>query len=355
MIVMKRICLFFIFTLPCLFCDDDIEQELKLDLFSNDYTQLQSLFSNCSKLKDPLGAYPIKQSPPVYPRRALENGIEGIVLIKMLVRKDGTVKETEVVWSSADDSRSQNLFHSRSIKAGNKFIYKPKLNKDGQKVEFTSYSTIAYSIEGNEEVLNLGNQSREFRKYRKLMKNDPQRFLEEIDIVLNKNILQPMQKAIYLYFKALALSQQGEEKEKIIQTFEESQKLYWEIQTYVTDDEDEKDIYLMGRNESKLHTFVGPLLSQLYLEKRMWNEAAIQSSTVIRNSRQNQKKPSGRLYQSYIHLGISAFNLKLWCEADESWTIAKAMAKRLKREFPDSLSKFKDEAKKRHNLQSSLH
>ena len=355
MIVMKRICLFFIFTLPCLFCDDDIEQELKLDLFSNDYTQLQSLFSNCSKLKDPLGAYPIKQSPPVYPRRALENGIEGIVLIKMLVRKDGTVKETEVVWSSADDSRSQNLFHSRSIKAGNKFIYKPKLNKDGQKVEFTSYSTIAYSIEGNEEVLNLGNQSREFRKYRKLMKNDPQRFLEEIDIVLNENILQPMQKAIYLYFKGRVLSQQGEEKEKIIQTLEESQKIYWKIHTYVTDDEDEKDIYLMGRNESKLHTFVGPLLSQLYLEKRMWNEAAIQSSTVIRNSRQNQKKPSGRLYQSYIHLGISAFNLKLWCEADESWTIAKAMAKRLKREFPDSLSKFKDEAKKRHNLQSSLH
>ena len=350
MIVMKRLCLFFIFTLPCLFCADDIEQELKLDLFSNDYTQLQSLFSNCSKLKDPLGAYPIKQSPPVYPRRALEAGIEGITLVKIMVRKDGTVKETEVVWSSADDSRSQNLFHRSSIKAGNKFIYEPKLNKDGQKVEFTTYSTIAYSIDGNEEVLNLGNQSREFRKYRKLMKNDPQRFLEEIDIVLNENILQPMQKAIYLYFKARVLSQQGEEKEKIIQTLEESQKLYWKIHTYVTDDEDEKDIYLMGRNESKLHTFVGPLLSQLYLQKRMWNEAAIQSSTVIRNSRQNQKKPSGRLYQSYIHLGISAFNLKLWCEADESWAIAKAMAKRLKREFPDSLSKFKDEANKRRNL-----
>jgi len=29
------------------------------------------------------------------------------------------------------------------------------------------------------------------------------------------------------------------------------------------------------------------------------------------------------------------------------------MAKRLKKEFPDSLSKFKDEAKKRRNLQSS--
>jgi len=159
-----------------------------------------------------------------------------------------------------------------------------------------------------------------------------------------------MQKAIYLYFKGLVLSQQGEEKEKIIQTLEESQKLYWKIHTYVTDDEDEKDIYLMGRNESKLHTFVGPLLSQLYLQKRMWNEAAIQSSTVIRNSRQNKKKPSGRLYQSYIHLGISAFNLKLWCQADESWAIAKAMAKRLKREFPDSLSKFKDEANKRRNL-----
>ena len=350
---MKRLCLLFMFSFSYLFSAEEIEQKLELDLSSIDYTQLQSLFSGCSKLKDPLGAYPIKQSPPVYPTRAIEEGIEGITLIKMMVRQDGTVKETEVVWSSADDSRSQNLFHSRSIKAGNKFIYEPKLNKHGQKIEFTAYSTVVYSIEGREEVLNLGNQSREFRKYRRLMKNDPQRFLEEIDIVLNENILQPMQKAIYLYFKGRVLSQQGEEKEKIIQTLEESQKIYWKIHTYVTDDEDEKDIYLMGRNESKLHTFVGPLLSQLYLQKRMWNEAAIQSSTVIRNSRQNQKKPSGRLYQSYIHLGISAFNLKLWCEADESWGIAKAMAKRLKREFPDSLSKFKDEAKKRRNLQSS--
>ena len=347
---MKRLCLLFMFSFSYLFSAEEIEQKLELDLSSNDYTQLQSLFSGCSKLKDPLGAYPIKQSPPVYPTRAIEEGIEGITLIKMMVRQDGTVKETKVVWSSADDSRSQNLFHSRSIKAGNKFIYEPKLNKHGQKIEFTAYSTVVYGIKGQEEILNLGNQSKEFRKYRRLMKNDPQRFLEEIDILFNKNILQPMQKAIYLYFKGLVLSQQGEEKEKIIKTLEESQKLYWKIHTYVTDDEDEKDIYLMGRNESKLHTFVGPLLSQFYLEKRMWNEAAIQSSTVIRNSRQNKQKPSGRLYQSFIHLGISAFNLKLWCEADESWTIAKAMAKRLKREFPDSLSKFKDEANKRRNL-----
>ena len=43
----------------------------------------------------------------------------------------------------------------------------------------------------------------------------------------------------------------------------------------------------MGSNEAKLHTYVGTLLGQLYLEKSLWNEAAIQFSSVLRNVRNN--------------------------------------------------------------------
>ena len=104
----------------------------------------------------------------------------------------------------------------------------------------------------------------------------------------------------------------------------------------------------MGSNESKLHTFVGVLLGQLYLEKSMWNEAAIQYATVIRNVR-NNKIESPRFLQSYINLGIATYNLNLWCQADESWQSAINLGAKINTKFPDWLNVYKEEANKRRN------
>ena len=46
-------------------------------------------------LRDPLKTNPIKQEPPDYPRRSLELGISGTTLLKIRVKKDGTVGNTE--------------------------------------------------------------------------------------------------------------------------------------------------------------------------------------------------------------------------------------------------------------------
>ena len=114
---------------------------------------------------------------------------------------------------------------------------------------------------------------------------------------------------------------------------------------------EEKNIVLMGNNESKLHTYNGILLGQLYLEQSRWNEAAIQNASVIRNAR-NQKIDSPRYLQAYINLGISAYNLKHWCQASESWNSASELSKKIQRQLPEWILPFIAEANKRRALET---
>ncbi len=328
------------------------EQDQNLDLYPNEFQSMKSLFSSCINLSDPLKTNPIKQEPPDYPRRALQLGIGGTTLIKIRVNEDGTVKNTEIVWSSADNPKYKTIFDRSSIRSGNKFVYEPKVNSIGENIEFTAYAISKFYIEGTEETLYLGSQNRNFNKLKKMMSKDPNKFLNEVETLLGSNELEPLQRAIYLFFKGLTLYQQGEDRQKIISILEKSQKLYYEIFIYKTDNDEDKNLYLMGNNESKLHTYVGVLLGQLYLEKAMWNEASIQFSSVLRNMKNNKKSKSTRYLQSYINLGISTYSLKLWCQADESWNSAITMAKSLNKKFPDYLIKFKEDANKRRRQNS---
>ena len=319
-----------------------------LDLYSNEYQSIKSLYSSCDNLLDPFRSVPIMQIPPTYPRRALEEGIGGTVLTKIKINADGTVKTSEVVWASADSPKYKGIFNKNTINATNKFIYKPKVNEIGENIESTAHTIIAYSIVGLEETLYLGNQTRNYKKLKRLMKKDPDRFFKEVENLLNDNKLEPIQRAIYLFFKGLMMHKQGDNKDEVIKILQESQKLYYEVYEYQTDDKNEKNIFLMGSNESKLHTFVGVLLGQLYLEKSMWNEAAIQYATVIRNVR-NDKNESPRFLQSYINLGIATYSLNLWCQADESWQAAINLGAKINTKFPDWLNVYKEEANKRRN------
>ena len=319
-----------------------------LGLYSNEYQSIKSLYSSCGNLLDPFRSVPIKQLPPAYPRRALEKGIGGTVLIKIKINTDGTVKTSEVVWASTDDPKYQDIFNRSTINAANEYIYKPKVNERGENIESTAHTFIAYSIDGLEETLYLGNQTRNYKKLKRLMKKDPDKFFMEVEKLLNGNELEPIQRAVYLFFKGLMMHQLGEDKDEVIKILRESQKLYYTVYEYHTDDKNEKNIFLMGGNESKLHTFVGVLLGQLYLEKSMWNEAAIQYATVIRNVKRD-KIESPRFLQSYINLGIATYNLNLWCQADESWKSAINLGAKINTKFPDWLNVYKEEANKRRN------
>lgn len=73
---------------------------------------------------------PVVKVAPVYPRRALQRGIEGWVLLEFTVTKQGGTKDIIVVSSEPKSS----IFHSSAKRAATKFKYKPR-TEDGQPIE----------------------------------------------------------------------------------------------------------------------------------------------------------------------------------------------------------------------------
>jgi protein TonB len=83
------------------------------------------------------GSYvPIFQVPPVYPRRALERGIEGCVMLKFTVTKVGSTKEPEVEWSIPP-----GIFDRAAMRSALKYKYKPQI-RDGEAIEVPNVRTI---------------------------------------------------------------------------------------------------------------------------------------------------------------------------------------------------------------------
>tara|TARA_Y100001970_G_scaffold288855_1_gene417390 strand:- start:66406 stop:67047 length:642 start_codon:yes stop_codon:yes gene_type:complete len=83
------------------------------------------------------GSYvPIFQVPPVYPRRALERGIEGCVMLKFTVTKVGSTKEPVVEWSVPP-----GIFDRAAMRSALKYKYKPQI-RDGEPIEVPNVRTI---------------------------------------------------------------------------------------------------------------------------------------------------------------------------------------------------------------------
>ena len=78
----------------------------------------------------------IFQVPPVYPRRALERGIEGCVMLKFTVTKVGSTKEPEVEWSVPP-----GIFDRAAMRSALKYKYKPQI-RDGEAIEVPNVRTI---------------------------------------------------------------------------------------------------------------------------------------------------------------------------------------------------------------------
>ena len=72
---------------------------------------------------------PIVKVAPVYPRRALERGIEGYVIVEFTVTKTGAVKDPVVV-----EYHPSTIFNKAAIAAALKFKYKPRI-VNGEPIE----------------------------------------------------------------------------------------------------------------------------------------------------------------------------------------------------------------------------
>lgn len=86
---------------------------------------------------------PIVKVAPVYPRRALQRGIEGFVIVEFVVTKQGSVRDPVVI-----EAQPQGLFEQAAIDAALKFKYKPRV-VNGEAAEVAGVQNrITFQIDG---------------------------------------------------------------------------------------------------------------------------------------------------------------------------------------------------------------
>ena len=72
---------------------------------------------------------PIVKVAPVYPRRAVERGIEGYVIVMFTVTKTGAIKDPTIV-----EAQPPTIFNRAALAAAQKFKYKPRI-VNGEAIE----------------------------------------------------------------------------------------------------------------------------------------------------------------------------------------------------------------------------
>ncbi len=89
---------------------------------------------------------PIVKVAPVYPRRALQRGIEGFVIVQFTVTKTGTVRDPVVV-----EANPAGIFEQAAMDAALKFKYKPRV-VNGEATEVAGVQNrITFQMEGKGE------------------------------------------------------------------------------------------------------------------------------------------------------------------------------------------------------------
>ena len=79
----------------------------------------------------------------MYPRRALQRGIEGFVIVEFTVTKQGTVRDPIVV-----EANPEGIFEQAAIDAAMKFKYKPRVvNGEATSVSGVQ-NRISFQIDG---------------------------------------------------------------------------------------------------------------------------------------------------------------------------------------------------------------
>lgn len=90
---------------------------------------------------------PIVKVAPIYPDRALKEGIEGDVLLEFVVTETGAVRDAVVL-----EANPSGVFERAALKAVLKFKYKPRI-VDGRPVETTGVrNRIAFEISDDEKT-----------------------------------------------------------------------------------------------------------------------------------------------------------------------------------------------------------
>ena len=100
---------------------------------------------NASGMSSGDGEYlPIVKVAPIYPRRAQTRGISGYCIVEYTVTKTGSIRDPFPV-----DCQPKGIFERASLKASEKFKYKPRV-VDGEPIEVAGVQNkFTYELEEN--------------------------------------------------------------------------------------------------------------------------------------------------------------------------------------------------------------
>ena len=106
------------------------DTDVDMGMVNNAPTASISLNLSASGMSSGDGEYlPIVKVAPIYPRRAQTRGITGYCIVEYTVTKTGSIRDPQAI-----DCQPQGIFDRASVKAAEKFKYKPRV-VDGEPIE----------------------------------------------------------------------------------------------------------------------------------------------------------------------------------------------------------------------------
>jgi protein TonB len=108
----------------------EFDMDMDVDVVNLAPTAKVNVSINSSGMSSGDGEYlPIVKVAPIYPRRAQTRGITGYCIVEYVVTKTGSIRDPQPV-----DCQPQGVFERASLKAAEKFKYKPRV-VDGEPIE----------------------------------------------------------------------------------------------------------------------------------------------------------------------------------------------------------------------------
>ncbi|HAN69440.1 MAG TPA: energy transducer TonB [Halieaceae bacterium] len=108
----------------------DMDMDMDMNVVNTAPRASVDVSINSSGMSSGDGEYlPIVKVAPVYPRRAQTRGISGYCIVEYTVTRNGSIRDPRAV-----DCQPSGVFESASVKAAEKFKYKPRV-VDGEPIE----------------------------------------------------------------------------------------------------------------------------------------------------------------------------------------------------------------------------
>mgnify|MGYP001158725312 CR=1 FL=1 len=325
---------------------------LFLNFISSHEAKLHEV-EECREVKEKLKPVPISQPGPTYPTGALTQSVEANVLIEFTVNEKGKVEDPKTIWIDHTSDKKNDLFSRSALKSMNAHEYAPGRNEQGEAISVKGERVlIKYRIQGLEDNLMLNNTVLEKIILRTNVKDlSPksitrlEKALEQIDKQLQNKKLSGIERAAYLYIKGMTLFKLNAPNELIKKSLLESKSYYQN--DYI--DTIRGGVQVRGVSSSKLHTFGGLLLTQIYFVEEDWNNLEHEMLEVI-NSMTKGETLKERFYSSYIQLGIASYTLENWCTSVASFERARRISEIHNFTFPNNFDSAIEYAKSQMEL-----